>query len=746
MTAHRLRRIPIVVAVAALAACQDDAPPTPASIAPVSDVALSGTVGELVGSPLTVKVTDAGGSPVAGTVVTFTVADGGGSVSAQLDTTDFTGLASTQWRLGERVVAQRVTAAATGVTSTVSFVATARPGAPATMSLSAGDGQSAAIGTSVATAPAVLVRDRFTNPVPGVTVLFGVTAGNGSITNPGAITNASGIATVGSWTLGPQVGPNRLSAVGLFSSATGNPVLFSANGTAGAAASIAAVGSASITGTVGALVTPIPSVRVVDAQGNPVAGASVVFTSSAGSNVVNGTKTTDATGTAAPDGWQLGTTAQNYTLTATAGALSTVITASARPGAASVMQIVAGNTQSATVGRTLPIEPSVRVTDANNNPIAGIDVLFEVTSGGGTAVSRRQTTNAQGVATVGGWTLGDDVGANTLRASVTTTGVTVAPVTFTATALPGTPVSMAAASGSTQSATVGTAVPIAPSVIVRDGRGNPVAGIAVTFSIGSGAGTVTGATAITGSTGVATVGSWILGPAAGTQTLVARVNNLPDVVFTATAVPGAASVITAISTPNLGSLVVANAQAAPSTPQVRVTDSQGNPIQGVTVTFELGNANSGTITGETQTTNANGIATLGSWTLPTTAGIASVVATIPNVTGVTFTATMVPAAATKLALYNSTIPSNGAAASTVSVGVRLTDTFGNNVSTSGVVVTFTTSSTGAGTTGSVAPLTLTTDASGIASATTWTLGTAALQTLTITAPGMTGLTYNVTVP
>jgi hypothetical protein len=65
------------------------------------------------------------------------------------------------------------------------------------------------------------------------------------------------------------------------------------------------------------------------------------------------------------------------------------------------VQIVAGNNQSATVGRTLPIEPSVRVTDANNNPIAGLDVLFEVTSGGGTAVSRRQTTNALGVATVG---------------------------------------------------------------------------------------------------------------------------------------------------------------------------------------------------------------------------------------------------------------------------------------------------------------------------------------------------------
>ena len=732
---------------ATLSACSETSPPQPAAIVPMGDVALSGTVGEFIAQPLTVKVTDAGGSPVAGTVITFTVVDGGGTLSAQLDTTDFSGVASTLWRLGERTLTQRVTAAAAGVSSNVMFVATARAAAPATITLSTGDAQMAAAGASVAVAPAVVVRDRFTNAVSGVTVLFSVVSGNGAVTNAGAITNANGVASVGSWTLGPAVGVNRLSAVGLFSGASGNPVLFTANGTAGAAAAIAAVGSATITGTVGGLVTPVPSIRVTDAAGNPVAGVAVVFTASIGSNVVNGTKNTDASGTAAPDGWQLGTTAQNYTLTATAGTLSTTITAIARASTATTLAIVSGNNQSVAVGRVVPIDPSVRVTDANNNPLAGIDVLFEVTSGGGAAVSRRQTTNAQGTATVGAWTLGEEVGPNTLRASVVTAGVTVAPVIFTATALAGIPVSMAAASGAVQTATVGTAVPIAPSVVIRDVRGNPVSGVVVTFSIVSGSGTLTGAMATTSATGVATVGSWTLGAATGTQTIVARVPNLPDVLFTATATAGSPATLTAQSTLSLGSIVVASGQTAPSIPSVRVTDSQGNPIQGATVTFALGNVTSGTITGETQTTNANGIATLGTWTLPTVVGVASVVATVPGIAGVTFTATMVSAVATQLVAFNTSVPTNGASASTVVVGVRLADQFGNNVTQGGVVVTFAPSTTSmAGTTGTVSSSTLTSNSSGIAATSTWTLGTAANQRLTISATGVSGLTFNVTVP
>ena len=64
--------------------------------------------------------------------------------------------------------------------------------------------QSAVAGAAVAAPPSVLVTDG-TNPVSGVTVTFTVTGGGGAISpvSPASVvTNASGIATLTSWTLG----------------------------------------------------------------------------------------------------------------------------------------------------------------------------------------------------------------------------------------------------------------------------------------------------------------------------------------------------------------------------------------------------------------------------------------------------------------------------------------------------------------------------------------------------------------
>lgn len=730
---------------ALLAACNgDDGPRQPATIAVVSSGTVVGTVGELLPDPLEVRVTDNGGSPVGGVVVTFTVAEGAGSVTPAVDTTDNNGNASTRWRLGSGAGTQRVTASVPGVSTAATFTATATAGLPAIVAVNGGDNQTAAAGATVATPPSVIVRDRFNNPVNGVTVFFSVVAGGGEVSAAGATTNSQGIATAGSWRLGPSAGANRLSALVLASGVTANPVTFTATATAGAAASVVATGNTTISAAVGTLVSPVPGVRVLDAGGNPVAGTQVTFTASAGSSVVGGTKTTDANGNAAPDGWQLGTTAQNYTLQAQVGTLPVVTyTATARAGAASSVSVSAGNGQSVPVGRPVPIEPAVRVADSFGNPVAGAEVLFEVVTGGGSAVSRRQLTNAQGIATVGGWTLGDDIGTNTLRATVQgVQNVTGNPVTFTATATAGAPATVSIASGNNQTATVGQTVALPPSVVVRDNRGNPVPGVAVTFLIGSGGGAITGASAVTGSNGIATVGGWTLGATAGTQTLIARVTNLPDVTFSATATAGAASVVTAQSTQNLGNVVVAINQAAPSLPSVRVTDAQGNPVSGVTVTFELGNLTSGTITGATQVTNANGVATLGTWTLPTTTGIASVVASIPNVTGITFTANMVAAAATKLVLVSTSAPATGAGGNTLyTVVFRLQDAFNNNVLQSGVSVTLLASASGgttpvAGTIATNNPAT--TDANGQITV-SWFTGTGAgsTQTLSASSAGIT---------
>ena len=76
----------------------------------------------------------------------------------------------------------------------------------------AGDNQTAAPGTAVATPPAVYVTDHSGTPYAGAAVTFTVSGGGGSVTGATAFTNAQGIATVGSWVLGAVTGTNTLTA------------------------------------------------------------------------------------------------------------------------------------------------------------------------------------------------------------------------------------------------------------------------------------------------------------------------------------------------------------------------------------------------------------------------------------------------------------------------------------------------------------------------------------------------------
>src|SRR5205807_2145864 len=82
-------------------------------------------------------------------------------------------------------------------------------------------------------------------------------------------------------------------------SLSGSPVTFTATGTAGAAATIAANSPTSQSASAGTAVTSPPSVIVKDANGNPVAEVAVTFTPAAGSgSVTGGTQTTNGSGIA----------------------------------------------------------------------------------------------------------------------------------------------------------------------------------------------------------------------------------------------------------------------------------------------------------------------------------------------------------------------------------------------------------------------------------------------------------------
>ena len=675
MEIRRLFHLGIAAGMSALAACGETTVNTALSAASVTPVAASGLtapVGTPLPQPVAVLVLGTDQQPLANASVAFTVTAGGGTVSDASATTNAEGIASTRWTMGPLAGTNTMTAVVNGITATINATSTA--GRAAAVVTSAGDAQTATAGNAVTVAPAVRVNDANGNPVSGAAVTFTVLTGGGRVTNAVRLTNASGIATVGSWILGNTVGPQTLSALVADGNVTNNPITFTATAVAEAATQASAQSQTTQTATVATAVGSVPSVRVTDANGNPVAGVGVTFAvTSGGGTLSGGTQTTNAQGIATAGGWVVGSTAGANQVTATATGLTPVtFTAIGVAGAATQMTIRAGNNQTAQAGRLLPVAPSVNVRDAQGNPIAGAVVTFAVASGGGSVVNGRQTTDATGVAEVGGWFLGPTPGSNTLAASVPG----LSSVTFAASGTAGAPVSMAANSAAAQTGVAGAAVAAHPSVIVRDLAGNPVPGVAVTFTVTAGGGTVVGSPATTDAAGVATLTSWTLGAAAGPNTVVASAPGLPSVTFLATGGAGTAASVIAISTVTQVGVQGTNVAARPA---VRVTDANGNRVSGVTVVFEV-TSGGGSVSGATQITDAAGEASVASWTLgnqsPNTL-TATVSGTSVTGNPVTFTAQ----SATNIGVTSAATPQTLAS---VTVSVQLRDAANNPVELSGI--------------------------------------------------------------
>ena len=92
------------------------------------------------------------------------------------------------------------------------------------------------------------------------------------------------------------------------------------------------------------------------------------------------------------------------------------------------VQKIAGDAQTGLATYALNIPPAVKVTDASGHPLAGEQVTFAVTSGGGSITGGAATTGSDGIAAVGSWTI--PLGSNTLSATVARSS---GPVSFTAT-------------------------------------------------------------------------------------------------------------------------------------------------------------------------------------------------------------------------------------------------------------------------------------------------------------------------
>jgi hypothetical protein len=186
----------------------------PASIATVSGYSQSGTVGTTLPAPLVAKVKDTYGNVVPNAAVSFADAGLNGSFQPNPATTGSNGEASTIFTL-PTVAKTNFSATATSGSATPGiFHETSVAGAPATLTITAGNKQTGTHGTQLPKALQVTVKDQYGNGVPNVTVNFVDNGAGGTFSTNSPVTNSQGAAStfytlpnvVGTWTITAAAG------------------------------------------------------------------------------------------------------------------------------------------------------------------------------------------------------------------------------------------------------------------------------------------------------------------------------------------------------------------------------------------------------------------------------------------------------------------------------------------------------------------------------------------------------------
>jgi alpha-tubulin suppressor-like RCC1 family protein len=189
-------------------------------------------------------------------------------------------------------------------------------------------------------------------------------------------------------------------------------------------------------------------------------------------------------------------------------------------------------------GATLHDSVRVIVNNAAGAPVGRSRVAFTITSGGGTISPAVATTDVNGTAAAQ-WTLGPEIGPNTVTAAVVRDDgsldslVAQNAVSFSLTSYR----ALLVQSGSGQTRQILSTLPVNPSVRVVDSLGAPRRGVPVLFTA-FGGGHVEFPLVSSGADGVASPGAWTLGDAPGDQALSATAEDaIVSVHATATGTP-----------------------------------------------------------------------------------------------------------------------------------------------------------------------------------------------------------------
>ncbi|HEY3219237.1 MAG TPA: Ig-like domain-containing protein [Gemmatimonadales bacterium] len=285
--------------------------------------------------------------------------------------------------------------------------------------------------------------------------------------------------------------------------------------------------------------------------------------------------------------------------------------------------------------------------------------------------------------------------------------------------------SIALSAGDNQVGAAGAALPESLAVIVRDNAGAALPGVAVTWSVTAGGGSVSPTTRTSDAGGIAKTRR-TLGPNAGTQTARATVASLTPVNFSAVSqIQGAVNIANATTGSLTDTVLATKAESL----DVLVTNQNAAPVQGIAVAWA---APGGTVSGNNVATSATGHSKV-LYTYGTTAGAQTATATVTGLVGSPVTITFQATAGTATNIVKTT-GDGGTAAPSAQVTYTVTARDANNNPKQGVTIDWAVATGG----GSITPAQNTTGANGTASAQR-TLGSGeGAQTATATASGLTG--------
>lgn len=581
----------------------------------------SATVNTPFGTALQATVTS-GGTPVSGATVTFTAPNSGasgtfgGSVTATA-TTNASGVATAPGMTANgQTGSYSVTASTAGVTTPASFSLTNTASSTGGGSLQ-GSGTSATTSvnlTAEGTADWVHWGDGTLNRKAGVTPQLSTY----TIVGTGAVSTYNNDLRAMNWTDGTPTASSSNNMNGVYLSGVGQGFSIVAPADTTVRTLTMHVGGWYSGGTLTASLSDGSALNYLD--------VTAVISGQYDRNYTLIYKA-DSAGQTLTVTWEMTSGTGNVTLNGVAlqGGSSGTETVAA----------TAGTPQSAAVNAVFGTALQATVT-SGGNPVNGVTVTFTAPGSGsggtfGGSSTATATTNASGVATAPALTANSQAGSYSVTASVA--GVP-ASVSFGLTNTAAVPASIVASAGAPQSAAVSKTFGTALQATVKDGGGNPVNGVTVTFtapSSGSG-GTFGGsstATATTNANGVATAPALTANSQAGSYSVTAGVAGVSaSASFGLTNTPAVAvSIVPSAGTPQSATV----STAFGTTLQVTVT-SGGTPVSGTSVTFTApGSGASGTFGGSaaaTATTNASGVAAAPALTANSQTGSYSVTASV----------------------------------------------------------------------------------------------------------------------